>query len=109
MKREDRDDARPGVFLLITVQNSRGSVAGMAVINVNCIWSALFVSLILMNKGVVRILPLAIALYKPAPMTVETMLGLQNAAIALAKLPVLILFFLFQRLIASGMTLGAFR
>ncbi len=100
---------RLGVFLRIVVPISRGPIAGMAIININWIWSELFYSLILMNKADVRTLPLAIALYKPAPMTVETVLGLQYAAMAIATIPVLILFFLFQRQIASGMTMGAFK
>ena len=58
---------RLGVFLRIVVPISRGPIAGMAIININWIWSELFFSLILMNKADVRTLPLAIALYKPAP------------------------------------------
>ena len=100
---------RRGVFLRIVMPFSRGPIAGMAIININRIWSELFFSLILMNKADVRTLPLAIALYKPAPMTVETVLGLQYAAMAIATIPVLIMFFLFQRQIASGMTMGAFK
>ena len=100
---------RLGVFLRIVVPISRGPIAGMAIININWIWSELFFSLILMNKADVRTLPLAIALYKPAPMTAETVLGLQYAAMAIATIPVLIMFFLFQRQIASGMTMGAFK
>ncbi|MDE0142948.1 MAG: carbohydrate ABC transporter permease [Caldilineaceae bacterium] len=100
---------RLGVFLRIVMPISRGPIAGMAIININWIWSELFFSLILMNKADVRTLPLAIALYKPAPMTVETVLALQYAAMALATIPVLILFFIFQRQIASGMTMGAFK
>ena len=100
---------RLAVFLRIVVPISRGPIAGMAIININWIWSELFFSLILMNKADVRTLPLAIALYKPAPMTAETVLGLQYAAMAIATIPVLIMFFLFQRQIASGMTMGAFK
>lgn len=100
---------RLGVFTRIVLPVSRGPIAGMAIINVTWIWSELFFSLILMNKLDVRTLPLAIALYKPAPMTVETVLALQYAAMSIATIPVLILFFLFQRQIASGMTTGALK
>ena len=79
---------RLGVFLRIVAPISRGPIAGMAIININWIWSELFFSLILMNKADVRTLPLAIALYKPAPMTAEMVLGLQYAAMAIATIPV---------------------
>jgi len=101
--------SRLGVFIRIVLPISRGSIAGMAIININWIWSELFFALILMNRLDMRTLPLAIAMYKPAQMTVETVLQLQYSAMAIATIPVLIMFFLFQQQIAQGMTAGAFK
>jgi ABC-type glycerol-3-phosphate transport system permease component len=97
------------VFLRIVLPISRGPLAGLAIVNINWIWSELFFALILMTRTGVRTLPVAIAIYKPAQMTGETVLQAQYSSMAIATIPVLVFFFFFQRQIAKGMTMGAIK
>ncbi len=100
---------RLGTFWRIVVPVSKGALASMAIVNINWIWSELFFALILVNRLDKRTLPLAIASYSPVAMSSESTIAGQFAAMALATIPMIVVFFLFQRQISKGMTMGAFR
>ncbi len=98
-----------GAFWRVVMPMSRGAVASLAIVNVTWIWSELFFALILLKDADVRTLPLAIVGYKVATMSTEMNITGQFAAMAMAVIPMMIFYFLFQRQITKGMTMGAFR
>ena len=101
--------SRLGALFRIVLPMSRNAIATIAITNVTWIYSELFFALILMTKNSARTVPLAVAMYKSAPMTSEAIIAPQLAAFTLAALPLLLVYFLFQRQILRGMTMGAFR
>jgi len=101
--------SRFGAFMRVVVPVSRGAIASMAIINISWIWSELFFALVLLNQPQVRTLPLAVAGYRPAAMSSESVLGQQFAIMSLTALPLFVFYFLFQQQIRKGMTAGALR
>ena len=101
--------SRLGTFLRVVVPVSRGAMASMAIVNITWVWSELFFALVLLNRMDVRTLPMAIASYSPQMFANESTIAGQFAAMALATIPMIVLYFLFQRQITKGMTMGAFR
>jgi len=100
---------RLGTFWRVVVPVSKGALASMAIVNITWIWSELFFALILLNRMDMRTLPLAIASYSPQMFASESTIAGQFAAMALATIPMIVFYFLFQRQITKGMTMGAFR
>jgi len=98
-----------GAFWRVVLPMSRGAVASLAIVNVSWIWSELFFALVLLKSAAARTLPIAVASYKQQVMTSEMNITGQFAAMAMAVIPMLIFYFLFQRQITKGMTVGAFR
>jgi ABC-type glycerol-3-phosphate transport system permease component len=47
--------------------------------------------------------------YSPKMMTGHSTIGPQFAAMAFAAIPLIVVYFIFQRQITKGMTMGAFR
>ncbi len=101
--------SRFGAFIRVVVPVSRGAIASMAIINISWIWSELLFALVLLDQQGVRTLPLAVAGYRPAAMTSESVLGQQFAIMTLTALPLFVFYFLFQKQIRKGMTAGALR
>lgn len=101
--------SRFGAFIRVVVPVSRGAIASMAIINISWIWSELLFALVLLDQQGVRTLPLAVAGYRPAAMTSESVLGQQFAIMTLTALPLFVFYFLFQQQIRKGMTAGALR
>lgn len=103
--------SRLGAFIRIVLPMSKGALASMAIINITGLWSELFFALLLISKPEIRTIPLQIAMYKPVQEQAvsATFYGEQMAVLALATLPLMIYYFLFQRQIIKGMTVGAFR
>lgn len=101
--------SRFGAFIRVVVPVSRGAIASMAIINISWIWSELLFALVLLDQQGVRTLPLAVAGYRPASMTSESVLGQQFAIMSLTALPLFVFYFLFQQQIRKGMTAGALR
>ena len=101
--------SRFGAFIRVVVPVSRGAIASMAIINISWIWSELLFALVLLDQQGVRTLPLAVAGYRPASMTSESVLGQQFAIMTLTALPLFVFYFLFQQQIRKGMTAGALR
>ena len=95
------------VFWRIVMPISKGAMATMAIINIGWIWSELFFALILLGKPETRTLPFVIASYQPAMFETQNTIGSLFAILALATLPMIIIYVLFQKQIRSGMTAGA--
>lgn len=100
---------RFGALIRIVLPMSRNAIATIAITNVTSIYSELFFALVLMTKNDARTIPLAVSAYKSAPFSAEQVLSLQYTAFTLAALPLLLVYFLFQRQILRGMSMGAFR
>ena len=58
-------------------ETKNGSRTVYRLINISWIWSELFFALVLLDQGSVRTLPLAVAGYRPASMSSESVLGNQ--------------------------------
>lgn len=100
---------RMGSFLRIVLPMSTNAIATVAICNVSWIYSELFFALVLMTRMEMRTVPLAVAAYRGVAMSSEVILSQQYTAITLASLPLIVVYFFFQRKILKGMTMGAFR
>ena len=102
--------SRLGVFWRVVIPISRNAMASMAIINVTWVWSELFFAMVLMDRALSRTLPVGVVSYAPVAMMGDAnAIGPQFAAMTIAAVPLIIFFFLFQRQITKGMTMGAFR
>jgi raffinose/stachyose/melibiose transport system permease protein len=95
-----------GAFWYIVLPVSRGALASIAIINVVGIWSELLFAYVLMNKPEVRTLPVGIVSFRGQ---YEVAWNLIFAGLAIASIPTLIFFLVFQRQITKGMTMGAIK
>ena len=95
-----------GAFWHIVLPVSRGALASIAIINVVGIWSELLFAYVLMNKPEVRTLPVGIVSFRGQ---YEVAWNLIFAGLAIASIPTLIFFLVFQRQITKGMTMGAIK
>ena len=95
-----------GAFWYIVLPVSRGALASIAIINVVGIWSELLFAYVLMNKPEVRTLPVGIVSFRGQ---YEVAWNLIFAGLAIASIPTLIFFLVFQRQITKGMTMGAMK
>ena len=96
-----------GVFWRIVLPVSKNALATMAIINVGWIWSELFFAIALLGKPETRTLPFVISAYEPAMFETESSIGSLFAILALAVMPMIVIYILFQRQIRSGLTAGA--
>ena len=95
-----------GAFWRIVLPVSRGALASIAIINVVGIWSELLFAYVLMNKPEVRTLPVGIVSFRGQ---YEVAWNLIFAGLAIASIPTLLFFLIFQRQITKGMTMGAIK
>ena len=95
-----------GAFWHIVLPVSRGALASIAIINVVGIWSELLFAYVLMNKPEVRTLPVGIVSFRGQ---YEVAWNMIFAGLAIASIPTLIFFLVFQRQITKGMTMGAIK
>ena len=96
-------------FWRVVVPMSRNAIASMAIVNVTGIWSELLFAMVLLRNIEVQTLPLAVMAYSPRQMTGELTIGAQFASMVMASVPLVIFYFLFQRRITKGMTMGSYR
>lgn len=95
-----------GAFWRIVLPVSRGALASVSIISVVGIWSELLFAYVLMNKPEVRTLPVGIVSFRGQ---YEVAWNLIFAGLAIATIPTLLFFLIFQRQITKGMTLGAIK
>jgi ABC-type glycerol-3-phosphate transport system permease component len=101
--------SRLGLFVRIVLPVSRNALASMAIINIGWVWSELFFALALLNTLHVRTLPIVIASYKRTMMATDSVVGEQFAVMSLTVIPLMIVYFAFQKQIRKGMTAGALK
>jgi raffinose/stachyose/melibiose transport system permease protein len=94
-----------GVFWHVGVPVARGAIATLLIVNVVTIWSELMFASVLIPQPEMRTLPVGISLYN-ATMYGSTQ-GFQFASLTMTALPLLIIYFIFQRQIVKGVSLGA--
>lgn len=95
-----------GAFWRIVLPVSRGALASIAIINIVGIWSELLFAYVLMNKPEFRTLPVGIVSFRGQ---YEVAWNLVFAGLAIASIPTLVFFLIFQRQITKGMTMGAIK
>jgi raffinose/stachyose/melibiose transport system permease protein len=95
-----------GVFFRIVLPISRGALASLSIVNVVGIWSELLFAFVLMNKQDAKTLSAGMLAFR-GQYAVEW--SIVFAGFALASIPTLLFFLIFQRQITKGMTMGAVR
>jgi ABC-type glycerol-3-phosphate transport system permease component len=96
-----------GVFWHIGLPMAKGAVSTVIIINVVNIWSELLFATVLLTKPEVRTLPLAISLFSQN--MYSTSFGMLFAGLTMATLPLLVMYFFFQKRIVKGMAMGALK
>lgn len=95
-----------GAFIRIVLPVSRGALASISILNIVGIWSELLFAFVLMNKPTVKTLPVGILAFRGE---YQVAWNLVFAGLAIATIPTLLFFLLFQRQITKGMTVGALK
>ena len=98
--------SEPGVFFRIVLPISRGALASLSIVNVVGIWSELLFAFVLMNKPDTKTLTAGVMSFQGQ---YSVQWSLIFAGFALASIPTLLFFLIFQRQITKGMTMGAIR
>jgi len=96
-----------GVFFLVGVPISKGAIATLIIVNVVGIWSELMFSSVLLMDPEVRTLPLGVMMFKSG--MYNSSIANLMAALSIATIPLLIVYFIFQKQIVKGMTIGAIK
>jgi multiple sugar transport system permease protein/raffinose/stachyose/melibiose transport system permease protein len=92
------------IFFNVVFPIARGAVSTVLIVALINVWNEFLIALVIMSKHTMKTLPPGIALYQ-GQYTTEW--GNIFAAMASATIPMIILYFLFQRSIIRGMTVGA--
>ena len=93
-------------FIRVVLPVSKGALVSVTILNVIGIWSELLFAFILMNKSEMRTLPVGILAFRGQ---YQTDWSLIFAGLAIATIPTMVFYFLFQRQITKGMTMGALK
>jgi N-acetylglucosamine transport system permease protein len=95
-----------GVFFRIMLPLARPGLISVGIMNVLSIWNEYVMGTVLVNDPSKYTLPIGIAVMQ-AEMQYRTEWGPLFAGLLLSIIPVLIIYFIFQRQITSGMIAGA--
>jgi ABC-type glycerol-3-phosphate transport system permease component len=93
-------------FFGIVLPLSRGALVGVTIINLIWVWSELLFAIVLLNTPESKTLPVGLLGFQGQYFTD---VGVQSAALLMATMPIVLVFLIFQRHIAKGLTLGAIR
>lgn len=93
------------VFQNVGLPIAKGAIATVTIINITSVWSELMFSSILLMDTKMRTLPIAISLFNTS--VYNTSLGVLMAGLTISSIPLLILYFIFQKQIVKGMAAGA--
>jgi len=93
-------------FVRVVLPISKGAMASVTILNVVGIWSELLFAYVLLNKSEMRTLPVGILGFRGQ---YQTNWSLIFAGLAIATIPTMVIYFLFQRQITKGMTMGAMK
>ncbi len=94
-------------FWHVSMPMSRGSIATVTIVNLTSVWSEYMYSSTILMLPESRTLPVAVALFNTN--IYNNTLGPQMAALAISSLPLMLAYFVFQKQITKGMTLGAIK
>jgi raffinose/stachyose/melibiose transport system permease protein len=94
-----------GVFWHIGVPYSKGAIATLIIVNMTGVWSELMFASVLLPQPEMRTLPVGVSLYN-ATMYASTA-GFQFASLTMFAIPLLVIYFVFQRQIVKGVSMGA--
>lgn len=93
------------VFWYIGLPISKGAIATVIIVNIVNIWSELLFATVMLTDPSVRTLPLGISLFSQN--MYSSSFGMLFAGLTMATVPLLIMYFIFQKQIVKGMTVGA--
>lgn len=94
------------IFSTIILPIVKPGIGALAIFTFIASWNDYFMQLILIRSNEMQTLPLGIALLQ---MEFTTNYGLMMAGAALASLPMIVIFLLFQRYFTQGVTMGAIK
>lgn len=95
------------VFRHVGLPMAKGAIATITIINITSVWSELMFASVLLMDTKKRTLPIAISLFNTS--VYNTSIGVLMAGLTIASLPLLIMYFLFQKQIVKGMAAGAIK
>jgi ABC-type glycerol-3-phosphate transport system permease component len=101
--------SRLGAFFRVVMPMSANAIASVVIVNINWIWSELFYGLVLIHHTQLKTLSIGISNYETSIYGADESYPALYAAMCIATIPMLIVYFLFQRRITKGLTMGAFR
>jgi len=101
--------SRLGCFFRVVLPMSTNAIASVVIVNINWIWSELFYGLVLIRHTPVKTLSIGISNYETSIYGADQSYPALYAAMCIATIPMLVVYFLFQRRITKGLTMGAFR
>lgn len=95
------------VFWHIDVPMSVGTISTVTIVNLTSVWSEFMFASILLTQTKARTLPVAISMFNTA--MYNSSVGTLMAGLALASVPLLVGYFIFQKQIVKGMAVGAIK
>ncbi len=95
-----------GTFWRIVVPVSKGALSSVSIVNFVGIWSELLFAFLIMNRESMKTITVGVLSFRGQ---YEVQWSFMFATMAIAVLPTLIFFLIFQRQITKGMLLGSFR
>ncbi len=93
-----------GVFLRVIIPSSKTILATLVVVVFPGLWNEFILANIILSSNRMKTLPAGVGLFRGS---FTTQWNYMFAAIAIASIPTILIYFLFQRHIVKGMTLGS--
>jgi raffinose/stachyose/melibiose transport system permease protein len=95
-----------GIFFRIVAPLSKGALSSVSIVNFVGIWSELLFAFLIMNRENMKTITVGVLSFRGQ---YEVQWGFMFATMAIAALPTIVFFLIFQRQITKGMLLGSFR
>lgn len=95
------------VFRNVGIPMAKGAIATVTIINITSVWSELMFSSVLLMDTSKRTLPIAISLFNTS--VYNTSIGVMMAGLTIASIPLLVIYFVFQKQIVKGMAAGSIK
>ncbi|MCD6156091.1 MAG: carbohydrate ABC transporter permease [Candidatus Atribacteria bacterium] len=95
-----------GTFFRVVVPVSKGALSSVSIVNFVGIWSELLFAFLIMNREKMKTITVGVLSFRGQ---YEVQWSFMFATMAIAALPTIIFFLIFQRQITKGMLLGSFR
>ncbi|NPV53722.1 MAG: carbohydrate ABC transporter permease [Firmicutes bacterium] len=95
-----------GVFWKIVLPISKGALSSVSIVNFVGIWSELLFGFLIMNREQMKTITVGVLSFRGQ---YEVEWGIMFATMAIAVLPTLLFFIIFQKRITKGMLLGIYK